>query len=110
MLQRLHQLGARTVMVTGVGPLGCCPAELAETSPGNGQCAEEPEQAAEIFNNGLADMIQGLNQQLGSNVFISVKAYMELHKEFLSNPEAYGKLNFLKHDYQHPVCKTRTQD
>ncbi|KAH7864682.1 hypothetical protein Vadar_032558 [Vaccinium darrowii] len=89
-LLRLHQLGARTVMVTGVGPLGCCPAVLAERSPGNGQCAEEPERAAEIFNNGLADMIQGLNQQLGSNVFISVKAYMELHKEFLSNPEAYG--------------------
>lgn len=76
-------------MVTGTGPLGCVPAELAVTS-GNGQCAEEPERAAELFNTGLDDMVQGLNQQLGSDVFISVKAYMKLHKDFIANPQAYG--------------------
>lgn len=76
-------------MVTGTGPLGCVPAELAVAS-GNGQCAEEPEWAAELFNTGLDDMVQGLNQQLGSGVFISVKAYMELHKDFIANPQAYG--------------------
>ncbi|KAF7154019.1 hypothetical protein RHSIM_Rhsim01G0258500 [Rhododendron simsii] len=88
-LLRLYELGARMVMVTGTGPLGCVPAELAVAS-GNGQCAEEPERAAELFNTGLDDMVQGLNQQLGSGVFISVKAYMELHKDFIANPGAYG--------------------
>ncbi|KAG5567334.1 hypothetical protein RHGRI_002786 [Rhododendron griersonianum] len=53
-------------------------------------CAEEPERAAELFNTGLDDMVQGLNQQLGSDVFISVKAYMKLHKDFNANPQTYG--------------------
>ncbi|KAI8574321.1 hypothetical protein RHMOL_Rhmol01G0345300 [Rhododendron molle] len=51
----LNDTGFQFVMVTGTGPLGCVPAELAKTS-GNGQCAEEPERAAELFNTGLDDM------------------------------------------------------
>ncbi|XP_052211054.1 GDSL esterase/lipase At4g28780 [Diospyros lotus] len=87
-LLRLYELGARRVMVTGTGPLGCVPAELATRSV-NGQCAVEPLQAAAIFNPALIQMIQGLNQDIGSDVFVAVNA-MQMQRDFISDPQAFG--------------------
>ncbi|XP_059626125.1 GDSL esterase/lipase At5g33370 [Cornus florida] len=87
-LKRLYDLGARRVLVTGTGPLGCVPAELAMRSR-NGECAQEPQQAAAIFNPLLVQMIQSLNKELGSNVFIAVNA-MEMSNSFITNPKAFG--------------------
>ena len=75
-------------MVSGTGPLGCVPAELATRSV-NGQCAEEPLQAAAIFNPALIQMIQGLNRDIGSDVFVAVNA-MQMQRDFISDPQAFG--------------------
>ncbi|KAH7837841.1 hypothetical protein Vadar_018657 [Vaccinium darrowii] len=87
-LMRLYELGARRVLVTGTGPLGCVPAELATRSI-NGECAAEPLEAAQLFNPALIQMIQGLNQQLGSDVFVAANS-MKMHTDFISNPQAFG--------------------
>ena len=75
-------------MVTGTGPLGCVPAELAMRSR-NGECVPELQQASGIFNPQLAQMIQQLNSELGSNVFISANAF-NMNMNFITNPQAYG--------------------
>ncbi|KAL2540716.1 GDSL esterase/lipase [Abeliophyllum distichum] len=87
-LTRLYELGARRVLVTGTGPLGCVPAELATRSP-NGQCAVEPQLAAAIFNPLLVQMIRDLNQEIGSDVFVAVNT-MQMQNDFVNNPQAYG--------------------
>ncbi|KAL8210577.1 hypothetical protein R6Q57_005014 [Mikania cordata] len=87
-LLRLYGLGARRVLVTGTGPLGCVPAELAQYSR-NGECATELQRAASLFNPQLEDMLNGLNQEIGSHVFIGVNT-RRMHNDFLSNPVAYG--------------------
>ncbi|KAK4408193.1 GDSL esterase/lipase [Sesamum angolense] len=87
-LMRLYDLGARRVLVTGTGPLGCVPAELATRST-NGQCAAEPQRAAAIFNPLLVQMIGALNQEIGSNIFVAVNA-MEMQNDFITNPQAFG--------------------
>ncbi|KAK9944912.1 hypothetical protein M0R45_010454 [Rubus argutus] len=87
-LLRLYELGARRVLVTGTGPLGCVPAELAQRSR-NGECAPDVQSAAAIFNPQLAQMIQGLNAQLGADAFIAADAYA-LQMDFFSNPQKYG--------------------
>ncbi|XP_052187500.1 GDSL esterase/lipase At4g28780-like [Diospyros lotus] len=87
-LMRLHELGARTVMVTGTGPLGCIPDMLATRSR-DGKCAEEPQEASKIFNPVLFSMIEGLNRELGSDVFIAVNLF-EMHKDFVANPQDFG--------------------
>ncbi|GER41152.1 GDSL esterase/lipase [Striga asiatica] len=87
-LQRLYELGARRVLVTGTGPLGCVPAELATRST-NGECAEEPQMAAAIFNPLLVQMIAGLNQEIGSNVFVTANT-MQMQNDFINDPQAFG--------------------
>jgi len=88
-VQRLYDLGGRRVLVTGTGPMGCVPAELALRS-GNGECDLELQRAASLFNPQLVEMVRGLNQEIGAHVFIAVNAY-EMHMDFVNNPRAFGK-------------------
>ncbi|KAL0403537.1 UNVERIFIED_CONTAM: GDSL esterase/lipase [Sesamum radiatum] len=87
-LLRLYDLGARRVLVTGTGPLGCVPAELAMRGR-NGQCSTELQQAASLFNPQLTQMLLGLNEQLGDNVFIAANTQLT-HYDFISDPQAFG--------------------
>ncbi|XP_052200605.1 GDSL esterase/lipase At5g33370-like [Diospyros lotus] len=87
-LQRLYDLGARRVLVTGTGPLGCVPAELGMRSR-DGNCVPELQQAAGLFNPQLIQMINSLNQKLGSHIFIAANA-QEMHNDFIRDPAAYG--------------------
>ncbi|KAL7611887.1 GDSL esterase/lipase LTL1 [Lactuca sativa] len=87
-LKRLYDLGARKVLVTGTGPLGCVPAELAQHSR-NGECAAELQKASSLYNPQLDDMLTSLNNELGSHVFIGVNT-KQMHNDFMSNPRAYG--------------------
>ncbi|KAG2719416.1 hypothetical protein I3760_03G265100 [Carya illinoinensis] len=87
-LLRLYELGARRVMVTGTGPLGCVPAELAMRSR-NGECAEELQQAAGIFNPALGQMLQQLNSEIGADVFVAANAF-RMNMDFINYPQRFG--------------------
>ncbi|KAF4349525.1 hypothetical protein F8388_012701 [Cannabis sativa] len=88
LLLQLYDLGARRVLVTGTGPLGCVPAELALRSS-NGQCSAELQRAAGLFNPQLIEMIKGLNSELGADIFIAVNT-QQTHYNFITNPQAFG--------------------
>ncbi|MBN7124834.1 hypothetical protein BSU01_24555, partial [Erwinia billingiae] len=87
-LTRVYELGARRVLVTGTGPLGCVPAELAMRSRA-GECAVELQRAANLFNPQLFQMLTSLNSELGSDVFIAANGF-NMHMDFINNPTAYG--------------------
>ncbi|KAL1542265.1 GDSL esterase/lipase-like protein [Salvia divinorum] len=87
-LKRLHGLGARKVLVTGTGPLGCVPAELAQRSR-NGECSAELQRAAGLFNPQLTQMLLSLNSELGSDIFIAANTQLT-HYDFINNPQAFG--------------------
>jgi hypothetical protein len=89
-VQRLYELGARRVVVTGTGMIGCVPAELAMHSI-DGQCARELTQAADLFNPQLVRMLQELNGEIGSDVFIAANTN-RVSFDFMFNPRDYGKL------------------
>ncbi|CAM0148555.1 unnamed protein product [Urochloa decumbens] len=88
-LRQLHALGARRVLVTGSGPIGCAPAELALRGSRAGECAAELQRAAALYNPQLVDTIRGLNADLGADVFVAVNAH-RMHMDFISDPAAYG--------------------
>lgn len=89
LMQRLYELGARKVIVTGTGPMGCVPAELAQRSR-TGECAVELQRAAALFNPQLASMISSVNNEIGSDVFMAANTF-EMHMDFVSNPQAFGE-------------------
>ncbi|KAI4369466.1 hypothetical protein MLD38_017903 [Melastoma candidum] len=88
LLKKLHDLGARRVLVTGTGPLGCVPAELAMRSR-DGNCAPELQRAAALFNPQLTWMLRELNKRYDSHVFIAANTQL-MHSDFITNPRAYG--------------------
>ncbi|PIA25716.1 hypothetical protein AQUCO_10800006v1 [Aquilegia coerulea] len=86
--QKLYDLGARRVLVTGTGPLGCVPAELAQRST-NGGCSAELQRAAGLFNPQLTQLINQINRQVGSDVFIAANTN-QMHLNFITNPQQFG--------------------
>jgi len=83
-----YDLGARRVLVTGTGPMGCVPAELAQRST-NGNCDPELQRAASLYNPQLEQMLLRLNRKLGRNVFVAANT-AQMHRNFVSNPTAFG--------------------
>ncbi|KAH9728198.1 GDSL esterase/lipase [Citrus sinensis] len=88
LLMRLYELGARRVLVTGTGPLGCVPAELALRGS-NGGCSAELQRATSLYNPQLEQMLQEINRKIGQTVFIAANT-QQTHMDFISNPQAYG--------------------
>lgn len=84
-------MGARRVLVTGTGPLGCVPAELAMRGT-NGGCSAELQRAAALYNPQLVEMIKELNREIGKTVFIAANT-QQMHMDFISDPQAYGKID-----------------
>ncbi|GAA0176117.1 lipase [Lithospermum erythrorhizon] len=88
-LERLYDLGTRSILVTGTGPLGCVPAELALHSL-NGECAPQLQLAANLFNPQLTQLINQLNSNFGcNNCFIAANTNA-MHLDFINDPQAYG--------------------
>ncbi|CAL5031129.1 unnamed protein product [Urochloa decumbens] len=87
-LTRLYELGARRVVVTGTGMIGCVPAELAMHSI-DGECARDLTEAADLFNPQLAQMLGELNADIGRDVFISANTN-RVSFDFMFNPQDYG--------------------
>ncbi|VVB15057.1 unnamed protein product [Arabis nemorensis] len=88
-LMRLYSLGVGRVLVTGAGPLGCAPAELARTTSSNGRCSAELQRAASLYDPQLLQMINEINRKIGKNVFIAANIN-QMQTDFLSTPRTYG--------------------
>nr|AEY85024.1 zinc finger protein [Cajanus cajan] len=87
-LMRLYELGARRVLVTGTGPLGCVPSQLATRSR-NGECVPQLQEASQIFNPLLVQMTRQINSQVGSEVFVAVNAF-QMNMNFITDPQRFG--------------------
>ncbi|XP_031282634.1 GDSL esterase/lipase At5g18430-like [Pistacia vera] len=88
LLLRLYNLGSRRILVTGTGPLGCVPAELAQRGT-NGVCSAELQRAAALYNPQLVQMLKELNGKIGKTVFIGANT-QQMHMDFVGNPQEYG--------------------
>ncbi|KAI3517826.1 hypothetical protein L1887_17046 [Cichorium endivia] len=87
-LMRLYEMGLRRILVTGTGPLGCVPAELAQHSR-NGECSADLQRAAGLFNPQLQQMLDDLNREIKSTTFIGVNI-RQSSIDFISDPARYG--------------------
>ncbi|EFJ26248.1 hypothetical protein SELMODRAFT_16279, partial [Selaginella moellendorffii] len=73
--QTLYNLGARRIIVTGVGPIGCIPYQLTLNLRRDGNCVPSANKLALDYNSALGDLILELNSKLPGSMFSYANAY-----------------------------------
>ncbi|CAN1312513.1 GDSL esterase/lipase At1g74460 [Linum perenne] len=89
-VQLLHSLGARELIVFGLGPMGCIPLQRVLSSSGG--CQERTNKLALSFNKASNKLITGLSGQLANASYKFGDAY-DVVNNLISDPKKYGFSN-----------------
>ncbi|CAH1416004.1 unnamed protein product [Lactuca virosa] len=87
-LTKLYNLGARKVIVFGLGQLGCMPGEIALHGTNGKPCVEWINDAVKLFNDQLKHLVEKLNKEHncdGKFTFINITS-MSAAQEDIPNP------------------------
>ncbi|KAM7505883.1 hypothetical protein LguiB_004787 [Lonicera macranthoides] len=84
----LYNYGARKVAISGLGPIGCSPYEIALRAT-NGACVYEINQAVELYNKNLISLVDELNNNLNDAKFIYLNIY-DRSKKLIEDPSSFG--------------------
>ncbi|XP_028801619.1 GDSL esterase/lipase At1g33811-like [Neltuma alba] len=91
-LTQLYSLGARKVIVTAVGQIGCIPYQLARFRSNNTRvrCNDKFNNAISFFNSGLRSLVQTFNNgKLPGSKFVFLDFY-ETSQQLYLNGSSYG--------------------
>ncbi|XP_022715688.1 GDSL esterase/lipase At1g29670-like isoform X2 [Durio zibethinus] len=69
-LKNLYGLGARTVTLSGLGPIGCTPDAIISHGTNGKLCVEEVNNVIQFFNNKLKQLVDELNETFQDAKFI----------------------------------------
>ncbi|XVF51204.1 hypothetical protein PTKIN_Ptkin04bG0165800 [Pterospermum kingtungense] len=89
-LKRLHELGARKVVVVGIGPLGCIPFVRALHLLPKGKCSGEVNAFIQRYNEKLKERLNRLNQEMGpESIFVFANSY-DVFMKIIANYRQFG--------------------
>ncbi|KAM7488050.1 hypothetical protein LguiB_025534 [Lonicera macranthoides] len=88
-LTRLYSMGARKIVVTNVGPIGCIPYQRDVNPLAGESCASKPNQLAQLFNFRLKGLLTELNTNLGGSKFVYADVY-HVVEDIVQNYISYG--------------------
>ncbi|XP_041029026.1 GDSL esterase/lipase At1g74460 [Juglans microcarpa x Juglans regia] len=86
-LKLLHRLGARQLMVFGLGPMGCIPLQRVLST--SGDCQDRANKLALSFNQASTNLLQDLSTKLPNASFRFGDAY-DVVDDVIRNPYKYG--------------------
>lgn len=93
--QQLYDLGARKVVVVGVGQIGCIPYELArlqqDDSQVGGRCNDRINNAISMYNSGLVRMVRRFNRELPGAKFVYINTFQS-GRDLVDNAATYGSI------------------
>ncbi|XP_074277449.1 GDSL esterase/lipase At1g74460 [Silene latifolia] len=89
-LTLLHKLGARKLMVFGLGPMGCIPLQRVLST--SGECQDKTNELAKAFNSATDKMVTQLSSTLPNAEFKFGDAY-DVVNDVIVNPYKYGFMN-----------------
>lgn len=89
-LRQLYALGARRFAVFSAPPIGCVPSLRTLLGGILRDCADDPNQAATLFNSKLSARLDHLNKNHPHSNFIYIDVYGPL-LDIINNPDKYGK-------------------
>lgn len=89
MSQRLYKLGARKIVVSNVGPIGCIPSQR-DLNPSAGEnCVALPNHLAQLFNGRLKNLVLELRKNLRRSKFLYADVY-RIVDDIIQNYESLG--------------------
>ncbi|XP_027091259.1 GDSL esterase/lipase At1g33811 [Coffea arabica] len=89
-LTGLYNLGARKVIVSAVGQIGCIPYELARYDGNGSRCNEEINNAIILFNTGLRKLVDRFNNgELQGAKFVYLDSFQS-SQDLVLNAKTYG--------------------
>ncbi|KAF2315954.1 hypothetical protein GH714_040749 [Hevea brasiliensis] len=86
-LKALHSLGARQLMVFGLGPMGCIPLQRVLST--SGSCQDRTNKLAISFNQATSKLIDSLTTKLANASYKFGDAY-DVVSDVITNPTKYG--------------------
>ncbi|KAL2961613.1 hypothetical protein AAZX31_17G098100 [Glycine max] len=89
-LKLLHSLGARQLVVFGLGPMGCIPLQRVLTTTGN--CREKANKLALTFNKASSKLVDDLAKDFPDSSYKFGDAYDVVY-DVISSPNKYGFQN-----------------
>lgn len=93
-------MGARKIVVTNIGPIGCAPSMLNRFNPPDGQSVDTLQQYAMHFNGALKLLLDQLTGELPGSLFVYSNGF-DMMMDFIKNPKAYG---LIKHQMINKYC------
>ncbi|XP_077221305.1 GDSL-like Lipase/Acylhydrolase superfamily protein [Tasmannia lanceolata] len=86
-LKRIYNLGARKLVIVGVGAIGCCPAQRIQNKTGD--CNEEANYWSLKYNEGVKTVVQGITSELKDISYSFFDTYGVV-LDYIKNPATYG--------------------
>ncbi|EXB58269.1 GDSL esterase/lipase [Morus notabilis] len=74
-IMRLYNYGARKVVLTGLGPIGCTPYAISSFSTNGFACVDKINDAIQLFNKKLIALVDQLNKSFTDAKFIYVNPF-----------------------------------
>ncbi|XP_042514002.1 GDSL esterase/lipase 7 [Macadamia integrifolia] len=87
-LKNLYSLGARKMVLVGIGLLGCIPSQLSMANSSDG-CVKPVNNLVTLFNVRLVQLMNTLNATLPGSFFVYQNIY-DTFMDMINNPSNYG--------------------
>lgn len=96
-LKAIDELGARRIVVYGVPAIGCVPSQRTLAGGPLRNCADNSNQASQVYNTKLQALLDSLSQKLPLSKIVYVDVYNPL-LHIVQNPQEYGT-KFIHHSF-----------
>ncbi|KAE8725482.1 hypothetical protein F3Y22_tig00008706pilonHSYRG00065 [Hibiscus syriacus] len=102
-LKRLYEYGARKLVLTGIGAIGCVPEVRVENE--THECSEEHKFWSVRYNEGMKAMLKGLKSELQGINYSYFDTYSVM-QNVIQKPSSYGTNDHVFWDLYHPTEAT----